>query len=491
MQSSPLRRSLAFRIARDAGIGVLTFFFLNTGYRDLMSVIRSDPFAPLEQGNPLGLTDRIGIRFNDVELKAYNKSRLVTSATVDRLDVTKDRQTYQLLGIRKGSYKSGHGVFEYDAPQGIWNASSRQLVLTGGTHVSSKNLDLDTPTATFDSNQDILRADRQISGHVNEGIIRAANLVLNTKTEDYETGPIEYHGTLAGFQKGGDGDEAPATKRWDISSPHAKTNGDMVFYTHATAADDELILKADLIQQNKKTDVLTAFGNVLYYSGKADIRADKAIVYRTEHRVVLVSRVTMLVKPKSQQDKPPTIEPIPAFERIAPEKVEAGAPKPVSDPHEKELDDALRNGHTIRDYPFVTVCDKVEYWYQKGQRHAHITGMPQARQRMTADHWRDIWATSADYDAEKDLLLMKSTPDRRDLEMKNSKGDDLLARSMLVSTKEDAKVDQYDGDDVIGHTYSDSDEDGAAGNGKSTAKPTPPAKPTGSGNSNPKGPGPH
>ena len=485
MQRLPLRRNSAFRFSRDAGIGILAFAAAYGGYARLMNVIRSDPFASLEQGNPLGLTDSIGIRFNDVDLKAYRLGRLITSAVVDRLDVTKDRQTYQLLGIRNGKFYSDHGIFDYEARQGLWNAVSRQLTITGGAHVVSKNVDLKTDSFGFDSIKDVLRADNPIRGRLYDGVVQAADLRLNTKTDGYETGPSRYRGTLAMFQKKDDASDAATTKRWDISSLHVKAVGDMSFYTHAVASDDEVILKADLIEQNRKTDVLTAYGNVLYYSGKADIRADKAVVYRPERRVVMVSHVTMLVKPKSEQDKPPVIEPIPAFERVSPDKVQAGGPTSGVNPQDKALDDALRNGKSIRDYPFVTVCDRVEYWYRKGERHAHITGFPQARQVLAGNRWRDIWATTADYDAEKDLLLLKSSPNRRDLEMKNSKGDDLTAKSLLVSTKEDAQEDQYDGDDVKGHTYSDNNEESGSQTTK-PASPTTPAKPK-PGNANPKG----
>lgn len=107
----------------------------------------------------------------------------------------------------------------------------------------------------------------------------------------------------------------------------------------------------------------------------------------------------------------------------------------------------------------IIVCDEVEYWYRKGQRHGHIIGYPQGRQDLPQGRWRMVWAASADYDGEKDTLTLYSTPGKNDVRMKNSKGDDLIALTLTVSTKDDADEQEYSGRKVQGVGWVETEED--------------------------------
>ena len=64
--------------------------------------------------------------------------------------------------------------------------------------------------------------------------------------------------------------------------------------------------------------MLTATGRVTYFSGKTDMIADQAVIYRKEKRAVFTGHVDMLVKAKKDQDQPPKKEDIPSVNRDAP-----------------------------------------------------------------------------------------------------------------------------------------------------------------------------
>src|SRR6185436_7978450 len=94
------------------------------------------------------------------------------------------------------------------------------------------------------------------------------------------------------------------------------------------------------------------------------------------------------------------------------------------------------SGKTLRKYPVVITCTKVEYFYAKGKKRAIMTGSPKARQELRAGSWREITAPTAIYEEEKELLTLKSGEGGRDVRLKNSAGDDLVAESLAISTVE-------------------------------------------------------
>src|ERR1019366_3974108 len=90
-------------------------------------------------------------------------------------------------------------------------------------------------------------------------------------------------------------------------------------------------------------------------------------------------------------------------------------------------------------------ADRIVYWYKKGERHADITGSPQAQQELPEGRWRMAWSNHAKYDGEKETLTLISSPGLHDTRMKNSIGDDGTAAIYTFSTKDDD--DYYEADD--------------------------------------------
>ncbi len=495
MSRSPQPLNHSLLLARNFGLGVLTFVGVRTAYLHAVDLVTADPFASLRKETQTGIEDSVGIRLQNVHVKAYHRGQLVTSVFGDRVDINKDRQLFTLTGIHDGVFREDGQQYQYEAVQGLWRANAHQLTINGAARVQNADMDLKTTALVFDKDQHSLRALQTVSGRLYKGQIRAEAFHLDTKTHNFDTGAVDYRGDLPLLQKESGSDDSQANKPWHVSGESVKAAPSMRYYVRGRAEDDDMILKSDLIAQNLKTDVMVATGNVKYFSGKADITADKATIYHKERRVVLVGHVTIFVKPKSDQDKPPKEEPLPEFQRLNPDTVVAGGlaqsnaavgpvpgvkdlkaglpsglkPKDVKSdaskttpprtPEEKQLDDDLRSGKTIRQYPMVIMCDQVDYWYRKGERHGHVIGSPQGRQDLPSGRWRYVWSTTADYDAEKDELTLLSTQGKLDVRMKNSKGDDLVALDMTVSTKEDSDEEVYRGRKVTGTVLSDEDAD--------------------------------
>jgi hypothetical protein len=67
---------------------------------------------------------------------------------------------------------------------------------------------------------------------------------------------------------------------------------------------------------------------------------------------------------------------------------------------------------------------------------AVMTGSPKARQELPEKAWREITAPMVIYEEDKELMTMLSGEGTKDVRMKNSLGDDLLAETIVISTKE-------------------------------------------------------
>lgn len=455
----PLSDNKTFVFMRNLAAGVVGVLLVRFAYLGVTGAMRVDPFARFNANDPAGLGSFVGLRMTNVALRQFHQGHLTTAVVADRLDISKDRQSFKLYGLHDGVYRDNGHDYSFAAHEGEWNAIYKRLAVRNGVRVRDDIMDLHTAELTFDKSLNRLDFNDPVQGRYRDGQIKAQNLVLNTKDRTYESGPIEYHGTLASLQSAGVPADS-AVRKWDIYGAHTKsTESGKVFYNNATATDGEILIKANLIEQDRHTDIVTATGKVFYFSAKADIVADKAVIFRKERRSVLTGHVTFFVKPNKDADKPPVVEDIPELKPTSPDKVTVGTPKTSVDEEGKKLDEALTSGKSMREYPLVAICQQVEYWYRKGSRRAKIVGSPQARQELPGGRWRHMWAFSADYDAEKDILKLFSTAGKSDIRMKNSKGDDVTARSLVLSTKEDAKEDVYDGDDVQGAVFSDSDED--------------------------------
>ena len=119
---------------------------------------------------------------------------------------------------------------------------------------------------------------------------------------------------------------------------------------------------------------------------------DKVVVYRKDKRAVLSGNVRMLIKPKDEMEKQVKADrgEIPVFHPQVPAEVAASAPLQGQSQEDKDLDEEVRSGKTTRKYPTVVLATNIEYWYAKGNRHAIITGNPQATQSLAENRWRRV-----------------------------------------------------------------------------------------------------
>lgn len=399
-------------------------------------LIRLDPFANFEHAEPS--QQSIMASLKDVDVVQYNKDKLMGSAHVGELDLRQDQRTYDLSKVYNGILYTDHGRIDFTADHGTWDAGRLQFAVDTGAHVVNKDFNLQVASFTFDQNTGVLQVPREIRGHFLGGEITAKTFMYNVNTKDTSVGPAMWTGRPNFKQDTGDTGNTSWTFKTEGMVSH---KSGIEIWHKAEATDGEVIVSGDQIERNEKTDVITATGNCLYFSKKANMACDKVVVYRKDKRAVLSGNVRMLVKPKDSMEKelkPDTGE-IPVFHPDVPADVAAQAGGEITgeSPADKEADDEVRSGKSTRKYPTVILSSQVEYWYAKGNRHAIITGSPQATQTLQGARWRRVWANKGLYDGEKDSVRLESTPGKSDVIMKNSTGDDIQATWFEFSTQED------------------------------------------------------
>jgi hypothetical protein len=240
--------------------------------------------------------------------------------------------------------------------------------------------------------------------------------------------------------------------------------------------DDVSIVRSPKGTWDKKEDIVTCEGPVKYWGEKANLVCDHLVIYRKEKRAVATGNVVIYIKPEANRTLDEKME-VPPFRPEVPDNIsKERPPAPMgSDQHAKDLNEDLRSSDTFKKYPATVRADTIVYWYKKGDRHADITGSPQAQQEFPEGRWRMVWTHHALYDGEKETLTLLSSADMRDTRMKNSIGDDATAKSYVFSTKDDD--DSYEADEEQGRFVSiDEDANQAAAKAKGTGKP--PTKPT-------------
>lgn len=440
-----------------AGTAIASIFYIQ-------EFAKIDPLLNMRKaaGNP---NDPEGITLGDVKLVHYRGNKRVTEATVDKVFITKDRSTYRMEGVSHGAYIDEKGKrHNFSAPNAVWNSRGRILNATGDVRVWNKDMDIKTALFRVNEKDQILYVPGKVKGRFFGGNIVATNLRYDVPEEVATFGPVHWKGLLAvDLQDGG----KPQRKPWDIEMVGGGT-GRMKegkwHFPNAYARDaDEVIIRADLIVHDDKADILTATGNVRYFSKEANMVCGKAVIYRKEKRAVLTENVDVLVKPKDKHSQPPKIEEIPPFRPIVPQAISAerpGAP-PVQNPRNEQLDDDLQNTKTIRQYPTAITAQKVEYWYGKGNRHGIFTGSPQARQDLPEGRWRHVWAKEARYNGETEFLTLLGTPGKQDVQIQTSIGDDIICENAKLSTKEG--VDDMEAANPKARLYARPDDDGGVG----------------------------
>lgn len=422
------------------------------GVPALRRFVKADPLAGYRDQNPQTRFGEKTVFLDNVDFVQYNGDKLILKGKVGKVSTTRERDVVDLSTIRQGEYLATPSTpVGFEAESGTWNDIRKMLTLRESIRVFTKDYDLRAADAVFEGGKELLRVSGKITGRFFEGNLKAASLLVHLPTKSYEIGPVEWVGLLAAQ----DGTDAKTRKQWTIKANGAtKGTGDMEVWIQAEATDGEIIVRADRIERNSKTDVLVATGNVRYFGKDANMTCNKATVYRKQKRAILEGEITMLSKAEGDDKLEPL--PIEPLRPIVPESIAASRPTAGPTPVDKELDQEVRSSKNRKKYPVRIYAQKIDYIYAKGQRRAVITGSPQARQELAGGRWRAVWANSAIYDRERETLEMR-TGGANKVRIKTSLGDDLTATWFKVSTRDGD--DSYEAKNLEGQIAVDEDED--------------------------------
>ncbi|RYG30335.1 hypothetical protein EON81_25110 [bacterium] len=449
---------------RTLGLVLLLIGGGRVTYDRLRTFSQIDPFAAFRAPKQTS-SDNVAVILEGVKMRDYRSGKLVAKADAGRIEVGKDRRSFTLFDIKDGLAPTKEGPAKFTARRAYYDSVSKVFSVTDKGTVQGKNYALNSNNLIYDENRKTLRADMGVNGKIFQGDAGARVITMNTDTGAFKMMDPRWAGDPGQISQ-----EVKGAKKWNIRAAVTEYDGkDISIHTDGSATDGEILVKGPKIEHVRSTDVITSTGRSFYYSAKANIVADKIVVYRKEKRAVLTGNVILLSKPTEEStDYEPKEEPIPGRPDLKADAMEKPVITNGPTAEEKELDKQLRDGKTIRRFPLLIGADKVVYWYQKGERRAEITGNPQARQEIGKGVWRHIWTYEAFYDGEKETLLAKSSEGKKEARMKNSKGDDMTAREFFLHTKEGD--DRYSGKDFLGDIVSDEETE----NGE--AEPTPPVR---------------
>lgn len=402
-----------------------------------------DPYSGLKKGHTKDPSATV--QASSVEIRHYAKGKLVAKADAKHLSIDQDHNGIMLNGIKNGVMETQHGPMQFAAGAGVVRPGMRRVDVSSGVRVKGTDFDIQSSTATINGLKGELTVPQTLTGRIKGGDFVGSSLVHRPNTEYTLVKDPHWTGKLPQTP------DAPAqsTNRvWDLKGDSWEQHGNNIVYENARAADGEVIVMAPKIEQNRKTDVIVATGRATYRSAKADLVADKVIIYRKESRAEFIGNVVMLVRPKKDWDKPlPTDDVVKPLSVKLPPELEKGGqePAPIS-PAEKQRDDDIRSGKTLRDYPMNLKSDTVTYWYKKGERHAIAKGSDAVAYQEFEDGrwWRRVTAPEARYNGETEMLDLVGDPTKFQVHMKNSIGDDFHANKGTLSAKEEqTEEDEY------------------------------------------------
>ncbi len=414
-------------------------------------LLAKDAFAEFKEGSgPLG--GSTGVQVTDAEMTIYEGDKLVTSAKVDTINIRKDRQLFDFLGV-VGTSGDGKDRVDFSGKTAEYDSMSETMKFQSGVRLKGSNYDLFADKLTVDDKFKNLQIPGQAKGTVEGGKFSAKETKLKFKEGTFTTGKVNWKGTLPKVYQDGSPIQSVPKTPWDIEGVSSKgSKKGVLVFTQARASDGDQLIRARNVEYDQKQDIMVATGPAYYYSADVNLVADKITIYRKDKRVVLTGDVRMLVKPKAQADLNEDV--IPPFRPDVPDEVSAGRPTPPTSEEvsqQKDLDDALRSGKTIRDYPALVKATQVVYFYAKGDKHADISGSPECLQDFPGGRWRRIVSHTAKYDGEKELLKLMSAEGKSDVRLKTSIGDDLKADWFEVSTNESEDDSQdWEGANVRG-----------------------------------------
>jgi hypothetical protein len=426
---------------RTAGV-ILSFSALGYGgFKYGVKFGNMDPFAKFRGINSIDM--RTGIELNKVGVKEYHLGKLVVQAQVKRITVSQDRANLDMVDIHDGIYKGGRAV-HFAADNGQLNLASENLRLGGLARVAGSDFDIQTKAAAYNRLSQKLSVPGPLSGKLMGGTFRASQFEYATQSGDASAHLVHWQGKPPSIPEA-QGQTDIVAHSWEIDCDYTEKKGVLSIYKNAKATDGEVLIYAPKVEQDRATDVLTGTGRITYFSGKADVVADKVVIYRKEKRAVFTGNVVMLVKSKKDEDKPPAQEKIPSIKsENFNEKFKLPEKQSVITPGEKEKAETLRSGKNVRDYPLHLQAQEITYWYGKGNRHAIFGGSPVARQDFPSGQWRMGWSFDGTYDGEKDILNLTSESDKRQVRYKNSVGDIAQASKAIFSTKDTETEDDED-----------------------------------------------
>ncbi len=428
-------------------VGLLAAGITGLAWWGLPRLFATDPLARFRP-DP-SQAEQPGIEVTNFEWKVYDKDRIVAQARVERATVGRDRERVEMFAVTDGRYwASRDESFGFQAARAVYLENTRALTGEGGARVWTTDMALGAESFSYDARSETLTVPGLVRGKLQGGDIKTEGLLYRVRDRSIEVGPLAWQGMV---------DQDGERRRWRFEAldPKGRTSirGNVTTFGKVRATDGEVIVKADSAVYDREKDVLTAKGNIRYFSEDANLTCDDVVVYRAERRAVLTGRVVMLMKPKEGR-KLEEVE-IPALEPVVPEEIKKGRPAPPPDDSaRREQEERLRTGRNLRDYPLRITSSRVEYWYARGATRAVATGSPQARQDLGPAEWRMVWADRGVWDGEAETLRMEGQGSR--VRMLNSIGDDLTAAWVQVSTREGEDV--MDAEDVKGEIQIRDDE---------------------------------
>lgn len=368
------------------------------GWIGMVQILRVDAFAKF-QGGEGAIGAEIGVQMTNVHMKSYKMGRLSVVADMDDLVIRRDRTQLTMTGIRNGEFIDSDGKsYHFEGDRAVYLYFTKNLRADQGTHIWNDDLDLTSAAFTYTDGTKTLLVSGEVAGRLDDGEVTAQDITIHTDTNEMTAHDLHWSGMLQ------DPAQDDKRKKWDVFGETVRSDGqDLYFYDVARATDGEIIVVADHIEHNHVTDVLVATGHVKYWGLDANVKCEKATVYREERRALLVGNVTMFIK--SEEDEELREEVIPDLVRADPAKLETD-PQGATD----EQVEVLRSDDNIRKFPSKVIADNIEYWYRKGERRAVITGSPFARQDLP-EGWRLGWAITGYYDGEAKTLTLKSSKD--------------------------------------------------------------------------------
>lgn len=420
-----------------------------------------NPYAGLGRKLPHDPTTEILV--SGVQMKHYEGGKLTASAQADRMRVAAGANRLTLDHVKNGTLQTPQGPMQFAAGMGVLQPNLKTVDLSNGIRVKGRggvDFDVQSERATLNGRIGEINVPTPLKGTIMGGQLTAASLVRRMGSGvDYARMTLPtWTGSLprtAGMPK-----EMQSDKVWHFTGDETTVGSEDPKVTdpalkrlrHAVngwASDGEMVITAPFLTEDPKTEIVTATSGggvrATYHSAKADIVADKVVIYQQEHKAFCTGHVLVYVRAKKEWDKPLQINDEdrgPLVPDIPPSMMAKMGQGSELSQAEKDKIQELRSGKNLRDYPMQMAAEEVTYWYKEGERHAIAKGgNPTAFQKFDDGRWRQAWAPEAHYDGEKDMLDLIGSMDKREVHMKNSVADNNDCYKAKLSTKEDQTED--------------------------------------------------